>query len=120
MIHTVMHPNERWACNFELNRYGNIKFDLPPTLTVIANSKKSSMEEALAEKNPDLLYGYVRPYNKDRTDILKKGFSVYNTFLFDNYEDCAKKYNELLRSRITKATVIIDACRARIIENIDT
>lgn len=111
-----LHPNERWVCNFELNRYGNIKCDLPPTLAVISNSKKNSLEEALNEKNPDRLYGYARPYNKDRTDILKKGFSVYCIFTFDNYEDCVRKYNQLLESNINKATRVISDCRARIIE----
>lgn len=52
-----LHPNERWACAFEMDRHGRVTYDLPPTLVVVANNKTKSLTDALAEEHPDLLYG---------------------------------------------------------------
>ena len=110
-----LHPNERWACAFEINRHGRVTYDLPPTLVVITNDKASSLENALTEKHPDLLYGWARPYNKTHDKLIKKGYAVRSTFLFTDYDDCVKKYRQMVDTYIDRAQAVIAACKERLV-----
>lgn len=112
----ALHPNERWACAFEMDRYGRVTYDLPPTLVVVTNDKTTSLKDALAEEHPDLLYGWARPYNKTHDGLMKKGYAVRSTFLFTNYDDCVGKYRQLVDTYVDRAHGIIQTCNERLIK----
>lgn len=111
-----LHPNERWACAFEMDRHGRVTYDLPPTLVVIANDKTSSLKDALAEDHPNLLYGWARPYNKKHDELMKKGYVVCRTFLFTDYDDCVGKYKQLIDTYVDRAHAVITACEKRLVK----
>lgn len=112
----TLHPNERWACAFEMDRHGRVTYDLPPTLVVVANNKTKCLTDALTEEHPDLLYGWARPYNKTHDELMKKGYAVRSTFLFTDYDDCVSKYRQLIDTYVDRAHGIIQACNKRLMK----